>query len=397
MKRIKVALLVGEFFSNSLPFNSGKGGYGMLARNYITEYLPNDSVDIDTICGYNSRDELLIHLVDDKKNVLFLPKPSNNFIIRTLRRALKLADKKIKKIVEQYDLFISIEFTSISYDVLKLISKKQKVILWIQDPRPVSDWKEIDSMKAMQQTGYRPNKKVSNLVNKLNKHKQLHLVSQGMFLAPKAIELYQLPANTQIDFLPNPIQLPILTLDDIRKKKNNVIALGRLDSVKRPWITAEVAKRLPEYNFYFLGQFHEKNMIQIMDKYKSLSNCYFVGHIEGIEKERFLKEAKILINTSIHEAVPVSFLEAMSYGTLLVSNRNPDCLTSKFGVHINQVNGDGLASVNEFVFAIKKIMQDVDFFEETSLAARKYVEEIHNIDSFKRNMSAIIGKILLNE
>ena len=39
------------------------------------------------------------------------------------------------------------------------------------------------------------------------------------------------------------------------------------------------------------------------------------------------------------------FLEALSYGTVLVSNRNPEDLTSKFGIHIGDVLGDGFDKV----------------------------------------------------
>ena len=76
----------------------------------------------------------------------------------------------------------------------------------------------------------------------------------------------------------------------------------------------------------------------------------------GDEKIQYLKDAKILVNTSIHEALPVSFLEALSYGTLLISNRNPDDLTSKFGIWTGDVLGDGFDKVGLYVNAIRELM-----------------------------------------
>jgi glycosyltransferase involved in cell wall biosynthesis len=76
-----------------------------------------------------------------------------------------------------------------------------------------------------------------------------------------------------------------------------------------------------------------------MKDYYAIENLHFAGHVDGLEKEQYLKDAKILVNTSIHEALPISFLEALSFGTLLVSNRNPEELTEKFGIHVGDVLG----------------------------------------------------------
>jgi glycosyltransferase involved in cell wall biosynthesis len=83
-----------------------------------------------------------------------------------------------------------------------------------------------------------------------------------------------------------------------------------------------------------------------MKDYYAIENLHFAGHVDGAEKEQYLKDAKILVNTSIHEALPISFLEALSFGTLLVSNRNPEALTEKFGIHVGDVLGDGFDKVD---------------------------------------------------
>lgn len=388
MKKIKVGLLVGEFFSNSLPFANGKGGYGMLARNIITEYVPNEEIEIDTIVGINNVPDLLVHLVDGKKKVLFLPKDDSSLIKRGIRKLTSFKNREIRKIVNQYDIFISIEFQSIARYVMEHASKGQKLILWIQDPRPESDWEELDTM-SIKQIGMRPDKASQKLLNNLYRNKRLIPVTQGKYLVRKAIDLYRFPSGFTAFYLPNPVPFPEMREEEIKQKKNQIVALSRIDSVKRPWIIGEVAKKLPQYEFFFLGQCHEKSIDDIMKPYYELKNCHFLGHVEKEKKNEILKESKILINTSIHEAVPISFLEALSYGMHIVSNQNPDNITSNFGFYTGQINGDGYDGVDLFVEGVEKLMKDENWVI-TSLNARKYICTNHAITDCCEKLRKII-------
>lgn len=131
-----------------------------------------------------------------------------------------------------------------------------------------------------------------------------------------------------------------------------------------------------------------------MGKYQNIPNLHFAGHVDGIEKETYLKEAKILVNTSIHEALPVSFLEALAYGTVLVSNRNPENITSKFGIHVGEVLGDGFDKVDLYVNAVKELMTDDKRRTELALSATEYVRNIHNVEKFTNDLRDVIFKEL---
>jgi glycosyltransferase involved in cell wall biosynthesis len=127
-----------------------------------------------------------------------------------------------------------------------------------------------------------------------------------------------------------------------------------------------------------------------MEKYRGIPNLHFAGHVDGAEKEKFLRESKILANTSIHEALPVSFLEALAYGTVLVSNRNPEDLTSKFGIWVGDVLGDGFDKVGLYVDAIRKLMTDDELRRAMADAAIDYVRRIHNVPRFVRDLRNVI-------
>ena len=104
----------------------------------------------------------------------------------------------------------------------------------------------------------------------------------------------------------------------------------------------------------------------------------------------YIKNAKILINTSIHEALPISFLEALAYGTLLVSNRNPENLTSKFGIWTGQINGDGFDQIEKYVNAVDSLIRNENKRKELSILARKYVEDTHNVSKFIEDLRNVI-------
>lgn len=369
--KIKVALLVDEFFGGA---GTAYGGYGFLARHYIAKYIPNEDIQLDVLLSFSSKLECTRV---DQTNVYRLPKNE------------KLAKKWLDE--QGYDVFLSIELTSSSYQILKLDEQKHRLVLWVQDPRPWYEWREINTVKLFPETCYWDTP-VYEYVNFMNWKCMIRYVTQGHFLVPKALDLYRLNNDVYMEYLPNPIDSDLDFDINSCEKKNQIIFLGRIESVKRGWLFCEIAAAMPEYEFYLLGQtFREKGKNSaIIEKYKNLPNLHFVGHVEGEEKERFLKESKVLVNTSIHEALPISFLEALSYGTLIVSNRNPEDLTSKFGEWVGNVYGDGFDKVSLYVEAIKRIMTNEDERVKKAEEAIRYIREVHNTQHFVERLRTIL-------
>ena len=372
-KKYKVALIIDEFFGGA---GTAFGGYGFLARKYIAQYIPDENIKIDVLLGRGHKKFTAQKFHVDDVDLYQLPKKPF---------ASKLWLKK-----QNYDIYLSIELTS-DWVLKHETNPHKKLILWIQDPRPKYEWEEIETVKLFKEYNYY-NQEIYDLVHLWAKQNRVKFISQGYFLNQKAKDLYKLDNHISIQYLPNPIKIDQQFDVTHSTKKNNILFLGRIESVKRGWLFCEIAKRLPEYNFYVLGQsFREKDKnASIMAKYKNISNLHFVGHVEGKEKEQYLKDAKILVNTSIHEALPISFLEALSYGVCLVSDRNPEDLTSKFGIWTGQINGDGFDKLDLYVNAIKKLMTDESLRRKQAISGRKYIEQIHNIDKFQNDLKSVI-------
>ena len=371
---LRVALLIDEFFGGA---GTAYGGYGFLARHCIAKYLPCDDIQIDVLLGLNPRSRRRKAVKTRVDDVDVYRLPGRRHAARWLRK-------------KDYDLYFSIELTTsfLKYEP----SMDKSLLLWVQDPRPWEEWLEIETVKLFPESCYW-NTEVYELVHKLFEEDRVRFVTQGRFLIEKAKRLYRLHPDTPMMFLPNPVDID--QRFDVRsyEKKDHIIFIGRIESVKRGWLFCEIARRMPEYQFFMLGQsFREKAQNDsIMEQYRhGIDNLHFVGHVEGEEKAGYIRDAKILVNTSIHEALPVTFLEALAYGTLLVSCRNPEGLTEQFGVYTGPVLGDGFDKVDLFVNAIKSLMSDEERRKQLSVAGYEYVKRTHNVPDFIRNTRALL-------
>ena len=371
--RVKVALIVDEYFG---ACGTAYGGYGFLARNYIARYLPDTNISVEVLLSNKHRwkfaPNALTEKVDNRKVII----PPGRFFAR----------QWLKK--KKYDIYLTVELT---HNILKYERRSKPIIHWIQDPRPWSEWLEIQTVKLFPENSYWSSS-LYDSVNKLYGKGLVTFVSQGYFLNDKAIELYRLPGDAPIAYMPNPIDIDYGFDPESYPKKNHILFIGRIESIKRGWLFCEIAKQLPQYEFFMLGQtFREKSQNEsIMAGYRNIPNLHFVGHVEGEEKMKYIREAKILVNTSIHEALPITFLEALAYGTLLVSCRNPEDLTSKFGRYTGPVLGNGFDKVPLFTSAIEELIENEGLRKELSCKAVEYIREIHPVHKFQQHMRKLI-------
>ena len=374
--KIKVGLLVDEYFG---AWRTAYGGYGFLAREIVAKHLPSEEIELEVILGKQKNNPFWAssRIVDGIK-IWRLPRLE--FLIK---RWLANSD---------FDCWLSIE---ICYDyVLKLDPiPYRKLILWIQDPRPKSVWDKIAKMRKVVDHNFH-NQNSCDYVKAWFDQGRVKFITQGKSLSPLARELYSLPDYIEPDFVPNPVNIDLSFKFDISKKEKIVVFLGRLEAQKRAWIFCEIAKLMPEYDFYVMGKFYRN----IEENKKALSpyldnkvkNLHFCGHLVGAEKNDLLRRARVLVNTSIWEGIPISWIEALSYGTLLVSSFDRDDLVRRFGAYVGEIKGDGDASAITFLPYIKRFLEDDDIYIQTAKNAIEYISKVHNIESFKRRIRTII-------
>ena len=175
-------------------------------------------------------------------------------------------------------------------------------------------------------------------------------------------------------FLPNPVSIP-----EGKIEKNDcptVLFLGRWDPIKRPDIMLEVAKRLPNVQFICCGVANERfkdYFAPLLKKARQLKNVHYMGYVQSEVKANLLSKSWILLNTSMRECLPVSFLEAGAYNQAIVSPNDPDDFASNFGYKIQDKE-----NIDEYVAAIKSLLVN-DGWKEKGNLAKKYVQENHEL------------------
>lgn len=109
---------------------------------------------------------------------------------------------------------------------------------------------------------------------------------------------------------------------------------------KRPGMVLELARRLPGQKFVMIGgsagsDSAEQNLyFEVLEKSRAINNLELKGFQEIDEVKRYLLNCKMLINTSLHEGFPNTFLQAWSQGVPVLSFCDPDDLikTKRLGL-----------------------------------------------------------------
>jgi glycosyltransferase involved in cell wall biosynthesis len=218
----------------------------------------------------------------------------------------------------------------------------RKHMVTCQNPRTAEDWQMVDRFYPMRRKLYNflLGGTLKEAVGRMDA-----VYCQARHAIPKARAIYQLEADP--GFLPNPVEIP----KDRTEKANEptVCFLGRFDGEKRPEQFFELARRFPDVRFIAMGRAHdEERDRRLRSLYGGIPNLALPGFLEGRVKNRLLEESWILVNTSVSEGLPVSFLEAAAHGCAILSFHDPDGFASDFGRHVTDGDLDrGLAFLIE--------------------------------------------------
>jgi glycosyltransferase involved in cell wall biosynthesis len=300
-------------------------------------------------------------------------------------------------------VFISIDWYP-SYTYPLYAASAVPLVVWIRDPRDRAEWLRIGSVAdeltvhgvaTAEELATAAGRKEASIKRLLalqaSLPRKIVFAATSMSLVQRAERTYGLP-GLKAHWLPNPIPIPEVDPTE-QSARPSLLFLGRLDPVKRPWIAFELARRHPDVDFLIAGNSHfEDVMAPWISRYRSLPNLKFHGHIDGEAKDSLLRQCWGLLNTSIHEGEPVSFLEAFSYGKCVIACLDLDRHVSRFGYFAGESLGEGLDvhTLGRFGEQIERLVSGSDERREKGMLARQEMQANHTFESFRRHLSAIL-------
>lgn len=174
-------------------------------------------------------------------------------------------------------------------------------------------------------------------------------------------------------FLPSPIRLPP---GGIGKAPTPAICyVGRWDARKRPELFLNLAVEFPGVRFIAMGKGRtEKYDRELRKRYGTLPNVELTGFIDQFTSPRFfelLSSAWVLVNTSLREGLPRSFMEAAACGCAILSRVDPDGFASRFGFRADHDN---------FAEGLRILLAD-NHWRTLGQAAREYVTGTYELDA----------------
>ena len=371
---MRLGIVASEFFD---PRIGRMGGFGWAARQVARFFRSRPDLGVEVVfigAGFTIPLPFLGTHIHDTPLIAFA------------------SGKSYGKALEDHmpDVCLTIDYRH-SYRKVLCSLPNTPVVVWVRDPRPVEVTATLATLRipghgsslsqGIKSIDYH------SLVKVMDAQRRVLFATPAPSLRKLAERAYQCHLGKFI-FLPNIVDLKPGKVT--KHPKPRVIFLARHDPIKRPWLFVELASRFPRVEFLMLGQSHFRGPGS-WEPSSLPNNLVMVGHVDGEEKRKLLSSAWVLINTSIHEALATSFLEALACETPLLCCTNQEELVSRFGIFTGRYDGDGMQSLPRFTIGLQKLLEDRDLRTSIGQRGREWVEHTHNEENFLAAFGELCG------
>ncbi|MBR5317395.1 MAG: glycosyltransferase [Lachnospiraceae bacterium] len=167
-------------------------------------------------------------------------------------------------------------------------------------------------------------------------------------------------------------------IDKTKKEEHpfTVYTLGRICYQKNPALFNEIAKKLPDVKFVWIGDGELRGEL-------TSSNIEITGWIDRTTAIKYAVNADAFLLPSLWEGLPISLLESMYMKKVCVVS---DVIGNRDVIHNNK-NGFVCDSLEQYVQVIQKIQ--VVGYENLSDSAHKDILWLYNTEVMAREYSAI--------
>ncbi|QDX81069.1 hypothetical protein B9N43_07320 [Denitratisoma sp. DHT3] len=175
---------------------------------------------------------------------------------------------------------------------------------------------------------------------------------------------------------------------------DTVLWAGNLWPGKRPDLFLELARRLPRYRFVLIGGIGvaaTAEEVEYAESFRraaaSVDNLELTGFLPLAEAERHFDRAKVVVNTSVLEGMPNTFLQAWARGVPTVAFIDVNARLA--GSSIYRV----VAGVEEAAAEIERLFRDELYYMHASLRCREYFSGTHGAAAVLERFARVLASL----
>ena len=185
--------------------------------------------------------------------------------------------------------------------------------------------------------------------------------------------------NTNVTVVYNPVIPPLVSA--YKPENKEILFMGKMVKGKGIYdiieITKDVITKYPSYKFVLCGNGEYKNVKKIVENRRIDEHVILHEWIEGEEKKRAFENAVVFLLPSYNECMPMSILEALSYGIPVIATKVggvPEIITNnKNGILIEA--GDVKSLRDNLIY----LLDNIELRRQLSANAYKIVREKFDI------------------
>jgi glycosyltransferase involved in cell wall biosynthesis len=173
--------------------------------------------------------------------------------------------------------------------------------------------------------------------------------------------------------------------------RKHILWAGRFTPVKRPELFLEIAENMPGEQFIMLAPLTNQTAFRHHERHKAriraLHNLEFYPGVTIEQVEKYMRNTKLFVNTSITEGFPNTFVQAMWSGTPIASlSFDPDQIirSQQLGIYPTD-------DLDGFMENIRTLLHDKNRLNECGMNAWNHTNRHHNLS---KNME-LFRKVLL--
>lgn len=172
------------------------------------------------------------------------------------------------------------------------------------------------------------------------------------------------------------------------KPKQYITFVANFRTFKRPEWVLEIAKNNPQLKFKMIGQnYHDKGLAESIENFAaSIPNVELTGPLPLAEVENILDETLILINSSLAEGFPNTYLQAFRRGIPVLTTFDP-------GLEIETHKlGKVVSTIDEMNDCIKRMVLDIKYFDPNEIKLK--FESFYSEDAIGSKFEQVLIEVL---